>query len=94
MLVISSFSLPGRLLHLVALHSLLLLASPSLYWLLGPSGPKKSDIESSRRSRTLLPTHQPGDDLVLVCLFPSWFLEQRDQGASTVLQFIERTSIL
>ncbi len=32
--------------------------------------------------------------MVLVGLFPSWFLEQRDQGASTVLQFIERTSIL
>src|SRR5262249_49191338 len=54
-----------------------------LYWLPGPSGPNKSVTESSRRTRILLPTHQPGDDMVLVCLFSSRFLAQRDQVAST-----------
>src|SRR5258708_30393348 len=40
--------------------------------------------ESSRRSCSMQSTHQTGGDIVLACLFPSWFLEQIYKVASTV----------
>ncbi len=39
---------------------------------------------SSRRSCSMQSTHQTGGDIVLACLFPSWFLEQIYKVASTV----------
>jgi len=47
----------------------------ALYWLLRSSVQKKTVKERSHRSCALQSTHQTGDDVVLVCLFPSWFLE-------------------
>ena len=44
----------------------------------------KSVKESSRRSCSMQSTHQTGDDIVLACLFPSWFLERIYKVASTM----------